>query len=477
MSLKYKTRLSSKLFCLTLIFVTLLSGCEKLVTVPDPVTQLVSNSVYSNDATAAAVLTGIYGKMSGDYDMASGYTGVSLLMGLASDELTGYTTDLTQSAFYTNRFAGGADFWNAPYQYIFVANAALDGVNNSTTISASLKQQLLGEAKFMRAFMYFYLVNLYGDVPLVLGTDYKVNAVVTRTAKETVYAQIVQDLIDAQQRLSDDYRAPDNKTTTERIRPNKGAATALLARVYLYMGKFPEAESEASLLINNAGKYNLVQDLNNVFLKNSNEAIWQLYPSTPGYNTQDGVHFVLTDAPDNYTNTVSISPSLISSFEAGDSRRSNWVGSITVDKKTTYYYPFKYKLYNYGDPVNEYVMVFRLAEQYLIRAEARAQQNNIAGAQADLNMIRNRAKLPNTSANTKSDLLSAVLQERRIELFTEMGNRWFDLKRSNLLDQVMSVITPLKGGVWTSDRKLLPIPLTELQRNFNLTQNPGYVGR
>ncbi|MBB6271881.1 hypothetical protein HDF26_002338 [Pedobacter cryoconitis] len=487
MSIKYKTPHSSKLVCLTFILTVLLSGCEKLVTVPDPPTLLVSNTVYSNDASAAAVLTGIYSKMSVDYDMISGYQGISLAMGLAADELTGYSTDIGQFSFYTNRFAGGIDFWSGPYQYIYVANSALEGLNNSTTVSASVKQQLIGEAKFIRAFMYFYLVNLYGDVPLILGTDYKVNAVAKRTSKETVYTQIVQDLTDAQQILTDDYQTPAHLTSLERIRPNKGAATALLARVYLYLGKYPEAESQASSLIANTSRYSLVQDLNQVFLANSNEAIWQIYPSNPSFNTPDAVNFVLTAAPDPNYSTVSISPFLIHSFEAGDSRLTNWVGNITVGK-TTYYFPYKYKVYNYGQALTEYLMIFRLGEQYLIRAEARIQQGKIPDGIADLNVIRKRARaaastdvpnpLPDLALSLSKDAaISAVLQERRIELFTELGHRWFDLKRLNLLDQVMSIVTPQKGGAWTSDHKLLPIPLIELQRNFNLTQNPGYIGR
>jgi hypothetical protein len=487
MSIIYKTRLSSKLVYLTFILGILLSGCEKLVTVPDPPSQLVNNTVYSNDASASAVLTGIYAKLSVDYEMIAGYQGLSLAMGLASDELTSYTTDPGQTSFYTNQFAGSIDFWNSPYQYIYVTNTALESLNNSTAISENVKQQLIGEAKFMRAFLYFYLVNLYGDVPLILGTDYHANAVATRTSKEAVNAQIVQDLIEAQNILSDNYRSPVNVTTTERIRPNKGAATALLARVYLYMGKYSEAESQASLLIANTGKYALVQDLNKVFIKNSTEAIWQIFSANPSYNTIDGYTFILNDAPDNYSNTVSISSFLVNSFEAGDNRLANWVGSIEVDG-TTYYYPYKYKVFQPNQTISEYQMIFRLAEQYLIRAEARIQQGKIPEGIADLNVIRKRARaavsvvLPNPLPDlalslSKEDAMSAVVQERRVELFTEMGHRWFDLKRLNLLDKVMSVITPLKGGVWTSDRKLLPIPVLEMQRNFFLTQNPGYLGR
>ena len=121
-------------------------------------------------------------------------------------------------------------------------------------------------------------------------------------------------------------------------------------------------------------------------------------------------------------------------------------------------------------------MMFRLAEQYLIRAEARAQQNNISDAQADLNKIRTRARLPNTTAADKNSILSAILHERQTELFSEWGNRWFDLKRTNNIDAVMSIMTPKKanGLQWQSYKQLNPLPFTEIQRDPSLLQNLGY---
>jgi len=116
----------------------------------------------------------------------------------------------------------------------------------------------------------------------------------------------------------------------------------------------------------------------------------------------------------------------------------------------------------------------RLAEQYLIRAEAMAQQNKIPEAAADLNVIRSRAGLPNTTAATQSAMLAAILQERKAELFTEWGHRWLDLKRTNTVDSVMSVVAPQKGGTWQSIQKYYPIPQSELNADPNLVQTPGY---
>ena len=116
-------------------------------------------------------------------------------------------------------------------------------------------------------------------------------------------------------------------------------------------------------------------------------------------------------------------------------------------------------------------MVLRLAEQYLIRAEARAQQNNISGSQSDLNLIRNRAGLVNTAANDKTALLTAIEHERQVELFTEWGHRWLDLKRTNRADAVLG---PIKAPNWQPTDMLYPIPQTQIANDPNVHQNPGY---
>jgi hypothetical protein len=311
-------------------------------------------------------------------------------------------------------------------------------------------------------------------VPLVISTDYKLNFALSRSPKALVIQQIISDLKDAQNLLNTNYvDASIISTTDERVRPNKWAATALLARTYLYIGDWANAEAQATNIISNTGTYNLVNDLNGVFLANSKEAIWQLQPVTAGENTQDAIIFVLTSGPNDGLNPVYLSSFLLQSFEVGDARFVKWIG-IDSSTGTKYYYPFKYKQYQYGSPVTEYAMVFRLAEQYLIRAEAKAQQGNMLGAASDLNVIRSRAGLSNTSATTQSSLVTAILHERQVELFSEWGHRWLDLKRTGTADVVMSNVTPQKGGTWSSNWQLYPISIVELQNDINLVQNPGY---
>jgi hypothetical protein len=218
-------------------------------------------------------------------------------------------------------------------------------------------------------------------------------------------------------------------------------------------------------------------DISSTFLKNNREAIWQLQPVNQGWNTEDARFFVVPSTGLSSAHPVYLSKNLLDSFETGDLRKANWIGKYTNANMTPnadFFYPLKYKSATLNNPVTEYAVVLRLAEQYLIRAEARAQQNNISDALDDLNAIRTRAGLPNTMAADKDALLAAILHERQVELFTEWGHRWFDLKRTGKVNAVMSVVTPQKGGSWSPNWQLYPVPQIELDRDPNLTQNTGY---
>ena len=272
----------------------------------------------------------------------------------------------------------------------------------------------------------------------------------------------------AQELLEADYSFSNG----ERVQPNKFVATALLARTYLFSGEWENAEREATKLIENIALYSLEDDLNNVFLANSREAIWQLQPVIPGQNTWEARFFI--NPPGNIPTIQSLTEQLVNTFEVGDHRKLHWVDTVMADG-TIFYHALKYKIDEDNEPVTEYSMVLRLAEQYLIRAEALAQQGNLMEAIADVDAIRNRSGLPlvgdtNPSIN-QSDLLLVIEQERRLELFTEWGHRWFDLNRTNRANAVLSALI-LKD--WEPTDALYPIPLAEREVNSNLTQNDGY---
>lgn len=472
-----------------ILILLLLTSCRKFVQIPAPETQLVTSSVFSNNNTATAALTAIYNQMNSN---AESYIN-SRNFGLSADELKNYNT--ANIPIYTNSLTvntGPFGSWISAYSYIYKANAIIAGLQQYTKVNKQISNQLTGESLFIRAFWHFYLTNVYGDVPLALTTDYTVNDKLSRTPRIQVLQQVITDLINALPLLNSNYiDISDTSSTTERVRPNKSAAQALLARAYLYLAGYsngPEnyqnaVDQSTEVISNNLYSLSPLTGPSSVFKKNSTEAIWQLQNNSPtsNYATPDGQGFILISAPSNASNgSATISTQLMSSFESGDLRKINWIGSITTASApiTTYYFPYKYKDRNVTS-ASEYTMVLRLAEQYLIRAEAEAQLGKIAQAAADLNAVRTRAGLPFTTDNTTATLLTAILHERQIELFSEWGHRWFDLARTKTINSVMG--SPLnicqdKGGIWNSDghQQLYPIPLTDINRDPNLSQNPGY---
>ena len=478
---KQCTRYSVGLLLILLLLFASISSCKKLVGVQPPVTSLSSQNVYSTDATAIAAVTSIYSAISYNGPFTAYPEAMSGVAGLSADDFTLYPgfSGSALNLYYQNALtnSNGLDFWVSIYPIIHTANDAIEAINKSSTLTVLVKQRILGEAKFSRALCYFYLVNLYGDVPLVLSPNFSINAALPRTPRSQVWQQIIQDLREAASLLSTNYLdATLLNNTNERVRPTHWAATALLARTYLYMANWVGADSAASAVIENSSSYRL-NGLDSVFLKNSDEAIWQLPPvANNGFNTQDAMTFILpSTGPDSYQHYVYLSNSLYNSFDSSDNRRSHWINEVIVNG-VSYYYPFKYKSATLNDAVTEYTMVLRLGEQYLIRAEAKAQENKFQSAQDDLNSIRARAGLGPTSASDQVSLLNAIAQERRLELFSEWGHRWLDLKRTGKVDAVMGTGggCAVKGGIWNTNWQWYPIPLSELQADPKLVQNPGY---
>lgn len=464
-----KKQISTIIFLLGISFVFLLlsPGCKKFTEINPPRNEIVSQTVFDSDASAVSAIRGVYSLMMTNTSFTNGrleeYTGI------ASDELRGYSSRIEHQQFYQNAILPqNGDlfqaFWEEPYKYILNANSILEGLTSSSGMTSDGKKQIEGEAKFIRAFCHFYLAALFGDVPYVISSDYRINSKLTRTTYQQVLLKIEADLLDARNLLVDDFSFSNG----ERIQPNKGAATALLARVYLYLNDWEKAAMMATELINNTSTYSLLTELNDVFLANSEETIWQLQPVVPGTNSSQGPIFILLNAPGGPGRRVAMTPQLASAYEANDERKNKWTGTFT-NANGSWSYIHKYKI-RFNTVVTEYSMVLRLAEQYLIRAEARAQLDDLIGSKSDIDAIRMRAGLSATTAIDKANLLSAIEQERRIELSGEAGHRWLDLQRTNRADAVLG---PLKPG-WQPTDKLFPIPQSEILLNPNLTQNPGY---
>lgn len=443
----------------------LLSSCKKFVSVPPPIDQIVNPIPFNDDETATATVIGVYSEMMRSPNLFTNNS-TTLYAGMSADELVYYSPS-SREEFEKNEITQANHnnltlfFWQPAYKFIYAANLCLEQLSTSQKLNPELKNSLIGETRFIRAFCYFYLVNLFGDVPLILTSDFRSNANLPRTSGITIYEQISRDLQDAYSLLNTSY------LTADHVRPNKWAAAALLARVYLYRNDWTNAELMSDKVIN-SGQYNLDSNLNGVFLKGSAEAIWQLQPVNPVFNTYEA-NAILQPSP-SLAPTYLLTDSLLNAFEPGDKRKMAWVDSRTYGSQVIYY-PYKYKIYGNSAPLDEYYMVFRLAEQYLIRAEARAHQGNLDGARADIDIIRNRSGLADIIPSTQQALLNAIEQERRIELFAEWGHRWFDLKRTNRADPVLGIIKP---DTWQQTDILWPIPQDQINLNPSLMQNPGY---
>jgi hypothetical protein len=470
-----------------LIIIVFISGCKKLVQIGPPKNTITIAQVFADSANASSAIAGIYDDMiyggTGSLDFGCG--AFSIYCGLSADEMfpfynTGDLQQINSNSLNTNNATSNA-FWIRGYTFLYQANAAIEGLLASTTISQSVKNQFTGEAKWFRAFIDFNLVNLYGGIPLVNSSNYTLNQSIARSSPAQVYQAIIEDLKDAQNLLPADFAIAGG----EKIRVNKWAATALLARAYLYAGDYPDAYLQANAIINNSGMFSL-DTLNGVFLRNSTEAIlqWQNNSST-NVSTFNLLPEEFNVIPQDSTQAAKyyLTPQFLKGFESGDMRKSKWTQTYTyTGDGNSYTFPYKYKVgpsqLAANAPVSEYYMVLRLAEQYLIRAECEANgasgSGGTAAAIADLNVIRNRAGLPDLSPSLTGDsLFAAIAQERRSEFFAEWGHRWFDLKRTNQANNVLSIISYKQP--WKGDYELLyPISRGELQTDPNLVQNPGY---
>lgn len=454
--------------CLMILVSTAHSGCRKFIELGPPKTNLVSGQVFATDATAIAALSNIYHLLGANGYAAGSFNSVTVISGFSADEFESYTDAPDLNELYENNILTKngyvSSIWSDAYSMIYMTNALMEGLSKSTTITKAVKDQLTGEALFIRAFTHFYLYNLFGDVPYITTTDYQVNTKASRLPVSEVGRLIINDLKLAKSILNTDY----DFFGKERVRVNKWAAAALLARVYLYAGNWKDAAEEASLVIAKSELYEILP-LEKVFLKNSKEALWQIMPIDQGKNTKEGEMFVLDAKPV----TLALNADFANGFEAGDLRRGSWVGVYTKGAER-WFYPFKYKIKYYGSPLEEYSMVLRLAEQYLIRAEANAMLNLLPAAVKDVDVIRERAGLTKIAVLKpmidKMGLLNVIANERKSELFAEWGHRWLDLKRTGKIDEELGH----RKLEWLSTDALYPIPESQIKLNPFLIQNPGY---
>lgn len=430
-------------------------SCESMIAIEDSKTLMSRDRVLASDSAANALVSNIYVQIAGVGGLEANLVPYNALY---TDEALPSPNNQSVIDYYNNAFTadhiGFVNVWGKCYRAIYMANELLEGLPGAMGISASARQQLLGEAYFLRAFSYFYLTQLFGDVPLVLVTDLDISAGLPRSSAEAVFRQMANDLAASRELLSVSYPG------YLRTRANRHTATAMLARIYLYRQQWAEAEAAASEVID-SDMYTPLSSPELTFRRGSTEAILQ------AHQVQGYVNYAASFVPAAGIPSYIISPDLLEAFDEADLRKREWIGAIQV-AGVDYPYFNKYRNRVTASGIGaEDAMLLRVAEQYLIRAEARAMQDKLALAVDDLNSLRQRAGIAPLEDLGKEELLSAIVEERQRELFAEWGHRFFDLKRWGIVDEVLGV----NKHNWSQEAMLYPIPKSEMEKNPALTPN------
>ncbi len=450
----------------TILFVLVLPAvsCENYLETELPQNQMDHTLVFDRVETAHAALAGLYGGIWEDSPLSGSSRGAGALLGAYTDDLESYSPTVPNAAydlFLNQQIAGNTSvytIWSNAYTKVYQANAILEGIEKSSGIGEADKALIRGETLLTRSIMYFYLQQIFGDIPVPLTTDYRINQNIGKTNAEVVLEMLEHDLLLCIQLLKTEYRNP------ERIYPNRHVASLMLARVYALQQKWHKAEV---LLQDIAADplYIFENNLSKVFDKSGKHILWQLKPKNSGDATKEAVlYYFANAAPSN----VALSPSLIASLDSGDLRKTQWTAAVPVGPNV-WHRAAKYK--NRTANTTEYSIVFRLEEVYLLLAESLARQSKTDAALPYLNWTRIRAGLtPVVSPVSDSLLLDEIEKEFQREFFAEMGQRFFVLKRMDRLPQ----LTAVKPN-WKSYHQLWPLPQKELLLNPNLNpQNTGY---
>jgi hypothetical protein len=478
-----------------LLTVIMFTSCQKFLELEPhsqgiAVTNTTADSVYFKSANEVeAALAGAYADfkneyyeldyfVNGDAQSDDAYAGGD---NPANFQIDDYKLDATNSNVSRD--------WGYLYSTIGKTNAIINNVSKVTdaALTATRKTEIVGEASFIRAFMYFQAVQLWGDVPLQLTEVKTISAAQlndiypiifpARTAKSEVYRQIIADLETALANVR--TTAPHKGFAT------KGACNALLAKVYATQE--PPDYNKVKLYCDAviSGGYALLPDYDQLWdnaHENSSEAIFEINynggitDGNWGTKIFRGLDWKKFDLPAN---------DLLKAFDAeGDMKRKN--ASVTFQDVSGKWsdphypqtqYPFinKYRHFNEGSDQN--YLFLRLADIILLKAEALNELGDPTGAAVLVNQIRTRAGLGNTTASNQSDMRLAIEKERRLELAFE-GLRWFDLKRTGRAISVMNAAVGASnenlGYNLTASHLVWPIPQAELDKNTKLVQNPGY---
>ncbi|HWV70732.1 MAG TPA: RagB/SusD family nutrient uptake outer membrane protein, partial [Pseudosphingobacterium sp.] len=427
-------------------------GCNKFLDV-QPKASISGENIIIDETSANAALNGVYSALRTYYSVD--FQSIAYLSG---DNIQ-WTGSQSQVQEFINHQVNAENAtitstWKGIYVAINRANQVIKNVEElgNDVIAESVRNRIAGEAHFIRALAYFDLVRTWGGVPLITqptleATD---NTGIPRSTSEETYAQVLADLELAEQLLPE---------TTNRFQATRKTVWALKARYYLYNKNWQEAENYATRLINDHANYELLTPYHTFFadgVTGTRESVFELFYNANELNPHRGQW-----QPQQNGGTRQWAPNntfvnLVNDSAIGGSRNA----LVAKDNQNRWYGNLYYR-----SPATDPTYVIRIAELYLIRAEARAELGLLEEGQADLNAVRNRAGIVNVVAANVTDLLLAIENERRLEFGLE-AHRWFDLVRTNRAAVVLNITDPNKF--------LMPLPAEQLLVDGALKQNPGY---
>lgn len=436
----------------------------------DPVNEVDQEIVVTDKTSAQAAVAGLYNELQSDEYYGSNF----LIMGDVSSDIAqsiGTWDHYREMDTYTISAAGNEEVGNlytSAYSTINIANNILKKIPLLDNIAEEDKDPMLGAAYFVRGLALFDLTRAFGGVPGVVGTmgvpvktepTNSLNDVTypSRPSLEASYAAVEQDLLQAEELLSD---------SANRSVASKGAAQALLSRLYLYLGRYEEVITYSTEVINNP-TYSLNPDFTDIFATKMNqESIFEL-----NFNSSDQSGIRNWYNPNGGRGDLTTHEAF---YEEASADPNDVRGTLYGFSESNGHFQTKYQKPGGVDNIH----ILRLAEMYLNRAEAKAQLGDLEGALEDLNVIRERAGVGALSPEptTEEGVLEAIYQERKLEFAFE-GHRFFDLVRTGMAMEVLQDIARKNGppvSLSEEGRALFPIPIFELDANENLEQNEAY---
>ncbi|TGD78940.1 RagB/SusD family nutrient uptake outer membrane protein [Hymenobacter wooponensis] len=456
---------------------TTASSCDKVLD-QEPPAAFTTTEGYSTPARIASSALGMY----------NGLQDAEFLGGRALIYADIRADDVDPAAYFgtlanNTQLAGDGTAqlaWQGGYRTIYSVNFFLQQLQANTGIApANLEAQYIGEGKYIRALTMFYLVNLYAQpynytagathlgIPIQLVAPDAASAFdpaqnLPRATVAEVYAQIESDLNDAIANLPETYTTAFDKVG----RATKDAARALLSRVALYKGDYVRSAKLAGDVIT-GGRHTLNPSPLTPFRTfTTSESIFSVAMGTsdnPNTNNAIGQHYGPSPARADITITPYVSIPT-TQFAADDKRRTLLTTQSTANNR---YYTLKYAAIS-----ADWVPISRYPEVLLNRAESLVRTTNTVNeeALALLNQVRSRSTAPYVTFASSTELLNAILLERRLELAFE-GHRMFDLFRTK---QGTTARGSAAAQPYGSPKLIMPIPLREIQQNPNLVQNEGY---